>query len=321
MTTKVSMIKNKIEYIELLRFLAASCVVCVHLPPIKAGAFGVDLFFIISGFVMMYSTSISAKNFFLKRIYRIVPLYWVCTLGVFIIALSHPELLNNTTGNFLELTKSLFFIPFNKNDTGHFPILFLGWTLNYEIYFYLIFGLCSIFFYKFRDIACSLFLILTVIIFSSNKNFILSVYSNPILIEFIFGMIAYRTLWLKKLDIHSFILISLCVVTLLSIPYSRVITLGIPMLIIFYIFHFLFSGKKMVKQIYFLGGCSYSLYLTHPYIIQSVDNFTNLFNNNLTLDIFLIFVSFSLCISFALFVFIFFESKLNKKLRSFLSKK
>ena len=104
------MIKNKIEYIELLRFLAASCVVCVHLPPIKAGAFGVDLFFIISGFVMMYSTSISAKNFFLKRLYRIVPLYWVCTLGVFIIAVSHPELLNNTKASFLELTQSLFFI-------------------------------------------------------------------------------------------------------------------------------------------------------------------------------------------------------------------
>jgi exopolysaccharide production protein ExoZ len=314
------MIKSKIEYVELLRFLAASCVVCVHLPPIKAGAFGVDLFFIISGFVMMYSTSVSAKNFFFKRIFRIVPLYWVFTLGVFVIAIFHPELLNNTKANFFELAKSFFFIPFDKNETGHFPILFLGWTLNYEIYFYLIFGLCTTFFYKFRDIICSVFLILIVIIFSSNKNFILSVYSNPIVIEFIFGMIAYRTLWLKKFDIHSFILILLCVVTLLIIPQSRVITFGIPMLIIFYIFHIIFSGKKMLDQIYYLGGCSYSLYLTHPYIIQFVEKFTKLFNMNLTLDILLIIVSFILCVGFAVAIFIFFETKLNKKLRSLLSK-
>jgi exopolysaccharide production protein ExoZ len=315
------MTTSKIEYIELLRFLAAACVVCVHLPPISAGAFGVDLFFIISGFVMMYSTNFSVKNFFLKRVIRIIPLYWIFTIGVFAIAIIYPELLNNTKANFSELIKSLLFIPFNKNGTGHFPILFLGWTLNYEIYFYLIFGVCSIFFYKVRDLVCSLFLILIVIIFNSNQSFILGVYSNPIVVEFIFGMIAYRTLWLKKYDIHSLLLIFLCVITLSMFPQSRAITLGLPMLVIFYIFHFFFSGKKMLNSIYYLGGCSYSLYLTHPYIIQSVDNFTNLFNNNLTLDIFLIFVSFSLCISFALFVFIFFESKLNKKLRSFLSKK
>jgi len=139
-------------------------------------------------------------------------------------------------------------------------------------------------------------------------------------IEFIFGMIAYRTLWLKKFDIHSFILILLCVVTLLIIPQSRVITFGIPMLIIFYIFHIIFSKKKMLDQIYYLGGCSYSLYLTHPYIIQFVEKFTKLFNMNLTLDILLIIVSFILCVGFALAIFIFFETKLNKKLRSLLSK-
>jgi exopolysaccharide production protein ExoZ len=313
------MIKNKIEYIELLRFVAASCVVCFHLPPIMNGAFGVDLFFIISGFVMMYSTNISAKNFFWKRIIRIVPLYWVFTLGVFLMALFLPELLNNTKANFLDLVKSFFFIPFNKNEIGHYPILFLGWTLNYEIYFYLIFGLCSVFFYKFRDIATSILLISIVFIFNSYENFIANVYSNPIVIEFIFGMIAYRTLWLKKLDIHSFVLISLCVITLLIIPQSRVITSGIPMLIIFYLSHFFFSGKKMPNQIYFLGGCSYSLYLTHPYIIQSVDKFTKLFNVNFILDILLIFIIFILCVGFAMIIFIFFENKLNKKLRSLLT--
>ena len=47
------------------------------------------------------------------------------------------EYLNNTTADLEHLIKSLFFIPFNKNGAGHYPILFLGWTLNFEIIFYL----------------------------------------------------------------------------------------------------------------------------------------------------------------------------------------
>jgi len=313
------MTKNKIEYIELLRFLAAISVVCVHLPPIKVGAFGVDLFFIISGFVMMYSTDISKKNFFWKRIFRIIPLYWLFTLTVFLIAIFQPDLLNNTKANLSELVKSLFFIPFNKSETGHFPILFLGWTLNYEMYFYLIFGISSIFCFKFRDIISALFLVSVVFIFKSSENFILSVYSNPIVIEFIFGMIAYRALWLKKFDIQIFILIFLTFLALLIIPHSRAIHLGLPMLAVFSIFHIFFSGKKMLNKVYYLGGCSYSLYLTHPYIIQLIDKTTNLFNVNLTIDILLIFLSFILTVSIAILVFVFFENKLNKKLRSFLS--
>ena len=91
------------------------------------------------------------------------------------------------------------------------------------------------------------------------------------------------------------------------------------MLAVFSIFHIFFSGKKMLNKVYYLGGCSYSLYLTHPYIIQLIDKTTNLFNVNLTIDILLIFLSFILTVSIAILVFVFFENKLNKKLRTFLS--
>ena len=140
-------LQNKIEIIQVLRFFAAFSVMMVHLPIIGFGIWGVDIFFVISGFIMMYVTENNQKNFLIKRIIRIVPLYWILTLGVFSIAIFYPDLLNNTTANFEHLIKSLFFVPFDKNSSGHFPILFLGWTLNFEIIFYILFSI-SLFFQK-----------------------------------------------------------------------------------------------------------------------------------------------------------------------------
>ena len=152
-------LQNKIENIQVLRFIAAFSVMMVHLPVFKFGAWGVDIFFVISGFIMMYITEHNNKNFLIKRIIRIVPLYWLLTLAVFLIAFLKPEILNNTTANFEHLLKSLFFIPFNKNEAGHFPILFLGWTLNYEIIFYILFAFTIVVFKRFR-LMISSFLIL-----------------------------------------------------------------------------------------------------------------------------------------------------------------
>ena len=134
-------LQNKIDSIQVLRFFAAFSVMMVHLPVFEFGIWGVDIFFVISGFIMMYVTENNEKFFLLKRIFRIVPLYWILTLGVFALAIFVPDVLNNTTANIVHLIKSLFFIPFDKNGTGHFPILFLGWTLNFEVIFYFLFSL------------------------------------------------------------------------------------------------------------------------------------------------------------------------------------
>ena len=112
------MIKN----IQALRALAAVMVVFVHLKilldtiglPLFGGA-GVDLFFVISGFVMVHTTQKrppSPSEFIRNRIARVVPVYWFMTLGVYGLALSAPRLLGATSGNVAELCKSLLFIPF-----------------------------------------------------------------------------------------------------------------------------------------------------------------------------------------------------------------
>ena len=98
---------NKIDIIEFSRFVAAMLVMCVHIPVFGFGAFGVDIFFIISGFVMMHSTERTSSNFFKKRLIRILPNYYIFTLGVFILALKFPHLLNNTTAYLNHLLKQL----------------------------------------------------------------------------------------------------------------------------------------------------------------------------------------------------------------------
>ena len=271
-------LQNKIDSIQVLRFFAAFSVMMVHLPVFGFGIWGVDIFFVISGFIMMYVTENNEKFFLLKRIFRIVPLYWILTLGVFALAIFVPDVLNNTTANIVHLIKSLFFIPFDKNGTGHFPILFLGWTLNFEVIFYFLFSLSLVFFKENRMIACSIFIIIFLVFnkIFSEKNFIFETYANDIFIEFIFGMILF-TIWKKyknkistNLSNH-FICLAILLVSIFILNYynfSRSVSYGLPSLILTVYFLFFLNHLKFPKILVSLGDASYCIYLLHPYVIQ-----------------------------------------------------
>ncbi len=271
-------LQNKIDSIQVLRFFAAFSVMMVHLPVFEFGIWGVDIFFVISGFIMMYVTENNEKFFLLKRIFRIVPLYWILTLGVFALAILVPDVLNNTTANIVHLIKSLFFIPFDKNGAGHFPILFLGWTLNFEVIFYFLFFLSLVFFKENRMIACSIFIIIFLVFnkIFSEKNFIFETYANDIFIEFIFGMILF-TIWKKyknkistNLSNH-FICLAILLVSIFILNYynfSRSVSYGLPSLILTVYFLFFLNHLKFPKILVSLGDASYCIYLLHPYVIQ-----------------------------------------------------
>ena len=271
-------LQNKIESIQVLRFFAAFSVMMVHLPVFEFGIWGVDIFFVISGFIMMYVTENNEKFFLLKRIFRIVPLYWILTLGVFVLAIFIPEVLNNTTANTAHLMKSLFFIPFDKNGTGHFPILFLGWTLNFEVIFYFLFSLSLVFFKENRMIACSIFIIIFLVFNKvfSEKNFIFETYANDIFIEFIFGMVLFM-IWKRYKNkistnlTNHFMCLTILLVSIFILNYynfSRSISYGLPSLILAIYFLFFLNHLKFPKILVSLGDASYCIYLLHPYVIQ-----------------------------------------------------
>lgn len=103
---------------------------------------GVDLFFVISGFIMLVSSRrIRPGEFLVRRVIRIVPLYWVLTAMLAVLLLWHPELFRASTMGAGYFAKSLLFIPYaNPAQNGQmFPLLVPGWSLNFEMFFYAVF--------------------------------------------------------------------------------------------------------------------------------------------------------------------------------------
>jgi exopolysaccharide production protein ExoZ len=134
--------------IQYLRALAALSVLMFHVfqwtwTPFQTGAVGVDVFFVISGFVM-WTTSARAETspagFLARRAVRIAPPYWVATLLAAAIAVAAPRLLKEVHPTWDHLVASLLFLPHVDPVGGRFPLLPVGWTLIYEAVFYLLFA-------------------------------------------------------------------------------------------------------------------------------------------------------------------------------------
>ncbi|HEX7857248.1 MAG TPA: acyltransferase [Sphingobium sp.] len=190
---------KEVVSIQQLRGLAAMLVVLHHasaaapwlFSPLANSTFGesgVDIFFVISGFIMVVAArGETVREFWLKRIVRIAPLYWLATLTFVAIRLPHfgePDL---TVG---AVIKSLLFIPYRIDPTSWkvAPVLVPGWSLNIEMFFYLLFGLGLA--VKRPALFSGILVCLAVIagfIFQP-ANAILFSFSRPILLEFACGL-------------------------------------------------------------------------------------------------------------------------------------
>jgi peptidoglycan/LPS O-acetylase OafA/YrhL len=285
----VKVVVNKYDSIQLMRGVAALSVVFHHVYMFDSGAFGVDLFFCISGFIMMYITEKDDKHFLQKRAIRIIPLYWIAILIMSTIILVMPNVFRTLEFRLEFLIKSLFFIPYSftgrSGQTVH-ALLQVGWTLIYEIFFYLVFFISMKINHKYRHIIASSFLLLSVIIgfISQTENLFIRFYSKPIILEFILGMFAFKLLTqtIKNIKIvDKRITISLWVFALLIwtglflekyISYlngiDRFIVWGIPTAIFFIIVFKIIENNKTPRLFVVLGDISYSLYITHFFVVQ-----------------------------------------------------
>ncbi|HEX4426716.1 MAG TPA: acyltransferase [Terriglobales bacterium] len=325
----------ELQSIQALRALAATTVIFAHVPFISRGGFGVNIFFVISGFIICYISSLNPSHFWLKRIFRIVPLYWMGTLGVFLIALIAPRLLNSTTSRPDELLKSLFFIPFVKESGRMAPVLFLGWTLEYEMFFYLVFAAALAINKKMAGWIAILALALVAAAghIAHPRSTFLSFYLDPIIMEFALGILAFYAWksWRPRLARVPLILAVL--VSLGCYTFFFWIDRGIPPSIHFMkiIPGFLFQGGlgfiilmaflSMEGKIAFprwvlaVGDASYSLYLFHPYVVQLVSKKIVPFTVLTPMAVVALIGTVGLCCLFAIASFKLFERPSNEFLR------
>lgn len=199
-----------IEIIQALRAIAALLVVAVHLGnpdgfearylhathPINSalstiGYFGVDLFFLISGFIMVVTslrsdgTTSSAKQFLERRLVRIYPPLWIINSLVLVVYIFEPKLVNSHGGERPNILASYLLLP----QQGR-PLVLVAWTLVFEMYFYLVFAL-GLMAGSARGLLGTLVLwAVAVGVLSSrtgSTNIYLAFVSNPLSFEFLIG--------------------------------------------------------------------------------------------------------------------------------------
>ena len=268
---------KKIESVQMLRGIAALSVIIYHLGS-ERGNFGVDLFFCISGFIMMLVTERSCVDFIKKRLLRICPIYYFLTIMAIGVAFIAPNLLRTPSTDLSLILRSFLFIG------GEAPVVGVGWTLNYEMFFYFLFFLSFTISHQYRHIVASVFLGILVILGLLIKfdNLYFHFYTNPILLEFSLGMFAYQIL--SKTNIKPVLALLLLAILVYGslffyhIPAHRLIAYGIPTFIAFILTVKSLQNYGIPKPLVVVGNISYSLYLMHPFVITSISKV--LFNQN-----------------------------------------
>lgn len=248
---------------------------------------GVDLFFIISGFIMLYTSrrafaqAGAARDFFVRRLTRIVPLYWLFTTLMILATLIVPERLTKTTFDPWWAIRSFFFIPTisPRGEVG--PILALGWSLEYEMYFYLMFALAL------TRRENSGLVILTISlggIWAVARLLplpdvgLVRFLANPVVFEFLLG-VAFARCWLdirgaRRLTMYSCWLIGTLVAYFVLGPLvdHRLVQWGLPCLFGFVIVMGMADlfGSRWFRPLHLLGDASYALYLSHVFTLECV---------------------------------------------------
>ncbi len=263
--------------IQYLRAIAAIAVIFFHAAKMmhrsfEAGAAGVDVFFVISGFIMWtIGARYGAKPgaFLAKRAARIVPLYWVLTLVVAAIALLPPAFRSyGAIPSVGHLVASLLFVPEHSA-----PVIPAGWTLDFEVLFYLVFALSLFLAARARLIALTL--ALAGLSFAGwlthPANPVLTMLTSPLLLEFAGGVWLGKA-WSDGLRLPAWLgapLLAIGFGAIVLVPMlgiypeaNRTLLWGVPAILIV-------AGALSLEPVRawqplkFLGDASYAIYLAH----------------------------------------------------------
>lgn len=251
------------------------------------GMVGVSTFFAISGLIMVETAKWGEPvGFWWRRIARVVPIYWFYTF----LALAKPIVQHRPLPSLSAFAQSLLFIPhLNAEGTTH-PFYGVGWTLNYEMFFYLIFGLALFFPRRLGLIGlAALFAILLVVgnvispfMLDEESKTAVETWTRPIIALFLAGVglgIAHKR-W--SIPMRRPLLAVLALLILASVAFMGVNVVRIPFVWLAPIWiacvalvgvcalttdHVTGPVSKWTE---WLGDASYSLYLCHVLVLWAV---------------------------------------------------
>ena len=294
---------GQIESIQALRAVAALLVVFAHAaheteaigprvglsaidPSFMHGGIGVDIFFVISGFIMVHTSADlfgqpgAWRVFLARRIARIAPLYWLLTSMLLIGGLLAPKLLNVPLGAWQHILKSYLFIPSLRDGDEIRPVMALGWTLNLEMFFYMLFAGAMLLPLRRGMVALALAIIGFALagVLLQPVQVQLAFWTQQIILEFLFGCLLallYRQ-GVRLPGPAAALMVSVGFAGMFRIQgldaaatIAPALRWGVPaVLIVGGAALYRGAAPRVALLLVGLGNASYSLYLFHPFALR-----------------------------------------------------
>jgi exopolysaccharide production protein ExoZ len=247
----------------------------------QTGEAGVDMFFVISGLVMGISyyrgRSLHWADFLRRRVTRIVPMYWLATTLKFLLLLMIPTLTAHIHISGWHTVASYLFIPAKNTEGMIYPLLWVGWTLNFEMLFYLLFTVALALRVKLLPfLAATLGALAVAGLWRSGHWPAALRFADPILLEFLMGLwLASRIAKGLTLSLLSCsILLCVGAACILAAPRDtdvsllRVIFWGLPAFaIVTAVAAASWRPRHWQTQ---LGNASYAIYLFHGFVMSAM---------------------------------------------------
>ena len=302
---------RKIVHLQSLRAIAASLVVASHaleypvrrqtlgnefyIPAWLLGWMGVATFFVISGLIMVRSTqgqfgsAASGLTFIGRRVLRVVPIYWLMIVPFAAAAIARGETLDADM-----VFKTSFFIPYLPPGSDAMrPIIGQGWTLNFEMMFYVVFAICLCFRPKLGlALLISSFLAVVVarslvwpLVPYSDPITPFQFWSDPLILLFVAGIVIglVESRALRWLAIPFPVLSSLVLYLLVGaaflvfggqfpmpIGWQSVVALVCAATVVLCTGRNQRSPRGLDRIMEKLGDASYSAYLVHPLVLMAL---------------------------------------------------
>lgn len=298
-TTTKNPASEQLRSVQCLRAVAALFVVGFHgtlllhdnfTASVKAwdcGNSGVDLFFVISGFIMMVSSrrllgrADGWRRFIVLRLVRIVPMYWLTTIAKLLSIAAVPEVTRHTYLTTWNTIASFLFLPAADGAGFVKPVLAVGWTLSFEMLFYLVFA-AALFFALDPLIVVGLSMTgLALVSLVAQPDWpAVTTLASPFVLEFVFGLIIGRAFVAQRLrEASPAWAVPMAVAGLVGLAFvpvdgawERVAFWGIAAsaTLCGSVACERWLGRRLPDLFVRIGEASYSMYLTHGFVLPVI---------------------------------------------------